>query len=321
MKKYLIVLALFASACGGSSPTAPTATMTPPIPIPTIAQLSGHLTATNGGQSLANATITLGALQTATNASGDFISVLPLGSVRVTVTGANIFPRSLLAAVNGNRTLNVDAITQSGFDANFYREMIRNTSDAPKTSELLRRWTRTPQIYLKTVDEAGEAIHPPTLDLIESTLRAGVPLWTSNILSTPTITRGTGTMLGVPGWITVRFPATVATTFCGQAQVGMEGGYIDLSYHAPSTAPINCRMPGFVIAPRVVLHELGHALGFWHTDSAGDVMFGGTWNNATQQPSARELYHAAIAYHRPVGNREPDDDPTSSVNLTAMVVR
>jgi len=37
-------------------------------------------------------------------------------------------------------------------------------------------------------------------------------------------------------------------------------------------------------------------------------------------PTARELYHAALGYKRPVGNRDPDTDPTSAVTLAPLVV-
>jgi hypothetical protein len=62
-------------------------------------------------------------------------------------------------------------------------------------------------------------------------------------------------------------------------------------------------------------------LGFFHTDSKSDLMWGGTWSDPNQQPSGRELYHAAIAYRRPVSNTDPDSDPSSLVNLTPLVVR
>ena len=58
----------------------------------------------------------------------------------------------------------MSAISLSGgFDLNFYRQLVRNTDDAPDKLEPLRRWTRTRSIYLKTVDEAGELIDGATL--------------------------------------------------------------------------------------------------------------------------------------------------------------
>ena len=186
---------------------------------------------------------------------------------------------------------------------------MRDGYERPGSLRSLRRWTSTPQFYLKTVDEAGEPIHGPTLDVIEATIKDAVPRWTSGMLGTPSVTRGTDTRAGVPGWVTVLFPATVATSFCGLSDVAVSGGTIQLSYHVPPNAPIQCRAPGVVIAPVVVRHEVGHALGLYHTGTDADVMRGGSWSDPNQLPSARELYHVAIAYQRPMGNLDPDTDP------------
>jgi hypothetical protein len=60
-------------------------------------------------------------------------------------------------------------------------------------------------------------------------------------------------------------------TFCGKAPVGTNPGKITFFYRTDN----HCRCPGVSEAsPRMVSHELGHALGFWHTDSASDVMAG-----------------------------------------------
>jgi hypothetical protein len=323
---FIAGIGLSISACSGGSPTSPAPTPSPtpaPAPQPTTVTVTGHVMSTNVGQPLGGVSASLAGTTTITDISGVFRSTfLPMSSLRLALVGASIVPRSLLLETTSTRDVTVDAIALGGdFDLSFYRSLVRNTFDAPSGSEPLRRWTRTPSFYLKTVDEAGEAIHGPTLNLIESVAKEAVPIWTSGTLGTPIIERGTGTREGQPGWITIKFPAGLATTYCGRATVGQEGGWIELSYHVPPTAPIICRVPGAVIAPTVIRHEVGHSLGFFHTGGANDLMKGGNWSNLDQQPSLRELVHAAIAYRRPVGNVEPDSDPAGTLNLAPMTVR
>jgi hypothetical protein len=240
----------------------------------------------------------------------------------LTVRGDGLLSRVLFVRPGATRTVDADAIRQAGgFDLTFYRALVRNGYEAPDTLQPLRRWTRTPSIYLKTIDEADEPIDGPTLNVIESTLRDDVPRWTSGSFGVPTIERGTDSREGVPGWITVKFPAGAPTDHCGRAQVARDGGWIELEYHISAT--VNCRVNGYVIAPRTVRHELGHALGFYHTGIAADVMSGITWQRSqgNDVPTVREIYHAALAYRRPVGNLDPDTDPSGTVNLAPITVR
>jgi hypothetical protein len=320
-------LTLLAIGCGSTTPTAPAPTPTPtPAPPPTTYAVSGTLTATNGGQPLSGVTTSLGpVIGLTTNDAGVFSATLnQTGNYSLILTAPSILIRRLTVGVQGPRAIAVDAIALGGsFDLKFYREMIRNGYEAPNTLQPLRRWMVTPRIYLKTVDEVGEAIHGPTLNVIEATIKDAVPRWTGGALGVPIVERGTASREGVSGWITVKFPAsnTILEGYCGRALVGVDGGWIEFGYHDPPTNGFGCRTATSVVAATTVRHEVGHSLGFWHTDAPSDLMWGGAWNETNQLPSPRELAAAAIAYRRPVGNVDPDTDPSGTVNLAPMSVR
>ena len=278
---------------------------------------SGRLTATNGRQALANVTASFGPSLTAiTDGTGAFsIRFQPGTTSRLTLEGPTIVPRSLVASVSQTRVLDVDAIALGGsFDLKFYRQLVRDDVDSPGVLRQLRRWTQAPNIYLRTIDDSGRAIDAATLDSTEAVIRQTTPLWTGGRFGVGIVERGTDTRQAVAGWITVIWISSpeYGEKYCGRAEVAVSGGAIELYARG------SCRCAGApLVGPAVVRHELGHALGFFHSDSSQDVM----WNKGVycNEPlSARELYHAAIAYARPVGNADPDADPTSTVYMQPL---
>ena len=188
-------------------------------------------------------------------------------------------------------------------------------ADRPQAGGLGRR----PDLggKVRPVDDAGAAIDEKTLDSTEATIRETIPMWTAGTLKAFTIERGTEERVGWDAWITVRWPSVAGPEgICGSADVGRPGGEIRLYYKS------NCSCPsGPQVRPRTVRHEVGHAMGFWHTDSPTDLMAGIGVAGCDQRPSPRELAHAAIAYHRPVGNLDPDTDPDSVPSVSVSPVR
>lgn len=254
--------------------------------------------------------VDVGTQTAGTNAKGGFIVAgVGSGARRVSLTGSTIVPRSLMVAVRTTDDLALDAISLVGFDLPFYRQFVRNGLDSPNALQPLRRWTTNPNIYLKTVDEAGAPIDDATLDMVQRTAVDVIPIWTNHRHVVGTFERGTLTRVGMPGWITITWSAAmVNANHCGRAMVA--AGYIELEAHNP-----RCRVWPWITSTSLVRHELGHAMGYWHTDAPSDVMSRTAWISNNQQPSVRERAHAAIAYARPVGNTDPDTDPSGPVTL------
>ena len=190
---FIVGLCLIVSACsGGSSPTGPSPSQpAPPVPLQPVAPhsltLSGHVTATNGGMAIPGLSVALGTTIGQTDGQGAYsLNVAPGASGGLLLSGSGIVPRSLSLFVNNSHDLSVD-VFGPGFDLNFFREMARNGFEQPGSLQPLRHLTQTPNVYLKIVDEAGEAIHGPTLDLIEATVKDAIPHWTSGVFGSGSI--------------------------------------------------------------------------------------------------------------------------------------
>ena len=70
------------------------------------------------------------------------------------------------------------------------------------------------------------------------------------------------------------------------------------------TNPYNCESVVIAVAD----HEITHTMGFWHTANVFIDTFSGQGCPGAGRP-AHVLYHAALVYSRPPGNRDPDNDP------------
>lgn len=273
------MLALGAAAACTSSRSTPTS---PGASTGTV--FSGAVTDTVTGAAVAGAT---------TVVSGD----------RVTVSAPGYVTRSTL---RGSAT--VDLIPEAGFDLTFYRQLVRNTFAEPATMRAIVRQTQPVRIYVRTVSDAGQPIDDVTLNTVTSQLTpALLDAFSGGQIPLLGVERGVESRVGVAGWITIRWPTVLPGDRCAQTAVG--GDWIEI---LNDPARCGCRGTGGTY-PRLVKHEFGHAMGFWHTDSFKDVMNNDPAGNSCDADlSARERWHAAIAYKRPVGNTDIDVDPSSS---------
>lgn len=194
------------------------------------------------------------------------------------------------------------SVRGTAFDLGFYTAFVYNGLDAPTQLQPLRRLTAAPKLYLKTVDERGLPIDATTLNTVEAAIVAVAPTWSGDTFGVASVTRGTATMEGQPGWMTVRWPnPSLGAGICGRSQVGVDGGWLELNYLEAAT----CGCNGSAIRARTAAHEGGHFFGFYHTDGDMDVMKNHVASGCLDaQPSAREAYHARVAYQSAIGSTE-----------------
>lgn len=181
------------------------------------------------------------------------------------------------------------------YSASFYRDFALGASQGGPYG--LRRLTQAPRIYLRTVDDAGKAIDAFTLNETAAAL-INVAGSLTGAFGLAGLEQGTSTKEGQPGWVTVRW-SDKPSQYCG---FGYYAGDLMILY--PQTAGCRCS-GGPQVRLKTIKHELGHVLGFYHTDSPDDLMYTGSQSTCDKNPSDREILHAKIAYSQPLGSLDP----------------
>lgn len=326
----VFVVVVSAAACGGggssSSGSSGSGTPTPTTPTPAPApatprwSITGTVTDTTSRAAIGGATITPSWSLTAvtTGAAGDF----SLGS---TTTNPPRTPYDLSVSASGYLTRKQWVTWQSGarsgigldlirnaspFSLDFYGQFVRGTFDQSGAPWPVLRWNAAPNFYVKTVDQTGLAIEPEVLTVVLSSLARAVPIYTGGVYGAAAIESGTTDRAASTNWINVNILRDASQrTICGTSKLGANPGEITLYDDVCSCGSV--KIPG-----AVVLHEVGHAMGFFHVSDRNSVMYPTLPGNCpVGEPSANERFHAIVAYSRPRGNTDPDNDPSSGATL------
>jgi hypothetical protein len=298
------------SACGGGSPSAPTATG----PASAFA-FRGETVNAIDGMPIGRVNVKIGSQSTLSDENGRFdVGNLREGTDTIVISGSSIVERQKTVTVP-NDAASREALIPSSFDLAAFDEMFRGTGR-------LQRWKTAPAlVVLAKVMQfesfaAGDDYHATADSLTDSEiallidhLNEGLLLLTGNafggfssiVIESPAA--GTRVATLRPGTIVVgryRGVQSLANTI-GFGKWGTDGGaevtgggiYLDNTYDRTDSSRRLLR-----------IHELGHALGYLHVTTRASIM-----NPALgPEPTEFDRQGAIIAFQRAPGNRSPDSD-------------
>jgi hypothetical protein len=306
MRRLGIVFTLICTACADANPASPVQpdAVAPPVQAETWT-LAGQVVDALTQQPIPGVRV----LNTETNSDGLFeaAGTGTRSAQRVTLSATGFLTReTVIGSGTQNPIFDLIPTTLS----TVYRQLVRNGFESPADLQPIRRWMAAPKIYINTTMPIGLKVFESDLLIIEEGIRSAVPAFTGGQMQVTRLERGTNPPAD-RGWIVVRFLNDSGANFCGRALVAADPGQIELNY-------TRCTCGNVRVRPGTIRHEVGHALGFWHTADKGTLMFPTSSGCGAADLSQPERDAARIAYARPVLNVEPDSDPSATPLLRGL---
>ena len=323
VRQYAAILAaVVLVSCGGGDSAQPSTPTTPTIPSTPAQQtwtIAGRVTDSVTGQPIGGVTVAVeGRTAVSTDPDGRWrLEGTGTAQARLPVTlqAAGYVARETAIAwqAAGRQDVEIDLIPdRAPFVLGFYRYLVRNGLEDPGSLRSVRRWTRNPNFYINTFNpRTSKPLEPQEVSLIVESLRQSVPQLTGSVLSAGIVETAETAREPRADYINVKMVHQPTENFCGRALVGANPGEIEINYDRCANTCGSLK-----VTPTAIAHEVGHALGFWHVDK-GIMTAVVSSNCANVQFTEQERVHARIAYRRPVGNTDPDRDPSSFSAIVA----